>query len=224
MALFCLILPMKEAEAEGDRREILWDEGSQDGILILGGLASAGTVRKARAASEAYNFENDRKIAEALKALDSQVSVENMGITTDNVTEIVNRICNVNPDLFYLKKWEYSYYPSTGQVTDLIFTYMGTEAEIQRQKEEIQEAVEAAGRALKPKDMSDEEIALALHDYLAGHVEYAYEDYLADMVSFPAYSIYGALAEGEAVCQGYAMAYGYLLDRYGIHNMIVTSE
>ncbi len=224
LALFCLILPIKEAGAGGDRREILWEEGSQDGILILGGLASAGTVRKARAASEAYNFENDRKIAEALKALDSQVSVENMGITTDNVTEIVNRICNVNPDLFYLKKWEYSYYPSTGQVTDLIFTYMGTEAEIQRQKEEIQEAVEAAGRALKPKDMSDEEIALALHDYLAGHVEYAYEDYLADMVSFPAYSIYGALAEGEAVCQGYAMAYGYLLDRYGIPNRIVTSE
>ncbi len=85
LALFCLILPIKEAGAGGDRREILWEEGSQDGILILGGLASAGTVRKARAASEAYNFENDRKIAEALKALDSQVSVENMGITTDNV-------------------------------------------------------------------------------------------------------------------------------------------
>lgn len=224
LALLCLFLPMKEAGAEEHRTGILWEEGAQDGILILGGMASPGTARKARAASRAYDFENDRKIAEAMKALDSRVSVENMGITTDNVTEIVNRICNINPELFYLKKWKYSYYPSTGQVTDLVFTYTGTETEIQRQKAEIQEAVEAAGRTLETKNMSDEEIALALHDYLAGHVEYAYEDYLADMVRHPAYSIYGALVEGEAVCQGYAMAYGYLLDRYGIPNRIVTSE
>ncbi len=224
LALFCLLLPMKEAGAAGDRTEILWKEGSQDGMLIWGGLASSGTVRKIRAVSAAYDFENDRKIAEAVKAMDSRISVESMGITTENVAEIVNRVCNTNPDLFYLKKWEYSYYPSTGRVTDLMFTYTGTEEEILGQKEEIQKVMEEAEKALEPENMSDEEIALALHDYLAGHVEYAYEDYLADMVSPSAYSIYGALAEGEAVCQGYAMAYGYLLDSYGIPNRIVVSE
>ncbi len=68
--------------------------------------------------------------------------------------------------------------------------------------------------------LSDTEKALLLHDRLAIHTEYNFETGI-DMRN---HSAYGALARKTAVCQGYAMAYMYLLQRVGIENYYCSSE
>ena len=75
------------------------------------------------------------------------------------------------------------------------------------------------------RGMSQVEMALSLHDYLVLHC--AYDWYVAngeDAPSYNVYTAYGALVEGNAVCQGYAMAYNLLLNKVGMETEYVTSS
>lgn len=225
MAAICaLIIPGLVSEASAGTEE-LRVEGNTEGILGLGGsIQREYASKKARAASAEYDSSRDAEIIDAIENLEPEILVNGSGITKDNVTEIVNRIWNTNPQFFYLQKWEYTYYPSTGEVKELLFTYTGSTEEIVQQRAEIRESLAEAAEDVDREHMTEEEIALAMHDYLASHVKYAYDDYLQGTVDISAYNIYGALVEGEAVCQGYALAYEYLLNQYGISCGIASSD
>ncbi len=67
--------------------------------------------------------------------------------------------------------------------------------------------------------LSDEYKALLLHDRLCVYNEYPFYTDITDIE----HTAYGALANGSSVCQGYAMAYMYLLNRVGIKNYYVSS-
>lgn len=72
--------------------------------------------------------------------------------------------------------------------------------------------------------MSQVEMALSLHDYLVLHCAYDWSvDNNQGEPSYNVYTAYGALMEGNAVCQGYAMAYNLLLNMVGIKTDYVTS-
>ncbi|MCL2086868.1 MAG: hypothetical protein FWH05_04650 [Oscillospiraceae bacterium] len=79
----------------------------------------------------------------------------------------------------------------------------------------------AAQNALKVVDnsMSDFEKALALHNYLVLNIEYDTTRRKVDI-----HNAYGALVNGVSVCQGYAMAYKYLLGLLGIESVMLVSE
>ena len=64
--------------------------------------------------------------------------------------------------------------------------------------------------------MSQWQIALSLHDYLAVHCVYD--------ESYTYYNAYDLLVNGTAVCQGYATAYMDLLNRAGVSCVAVESE
>ena len=64
-------------------------------------------------------------------------------------------------------------------------------------------------------DMSDYDIAKALHDYLVLNCKYDMRLYSGDMPDV-SYTANGALLEGTAVCAGYAKAYEALMDAAGI--------
>jgi len=63
---------------------------------------------------------------------------------------------------------------------------------------------------------SEFDIELYLHDLLAGMTEY--------VRGANAHNAYGAIVEGKAVCEGYAEALGYLLQRMGICAFMITGE
>ena len=70
--------------------------------------------------------------------------------------------------------------------------------------------------------MSEYEIVLAAHDYIANKVTYddqAANDYDSNPYS---YTSYGALVAGKAVCEGYAKAFQLLMDVVGMKSMCVT--
>lgn len=68
--------------------------------------------------------------------------------------------------------------------------------------------------------LSDEYKALLLHDRLCIYNEYPFYTNITDIE----HTAYGALANGSSVCQGYAMAYMYLLNRVGIKNYYASSD
>ena len=72
--------------------------------------------------------------------------------------------------------------------------------------------------------LSDAEKCLLLHDRLAVWSAYDYENYLLGTVPEDSYSAYGPLGLRQGVCNGIALAYGWMLDILGIENAYVSSE
>ncbi len=83
---------------------------------------------------------------------------------------------------------------------------------------------------LKNSNLTDLEKALILHDRLAIHCEYDYENYqkyIADnnyQIPPDSLNMYGALVNKTAVCQGYAKSYQYMLGLLGIDSRLCVSE
>jgi hypothetical protein len=66
--------------------------------------------------------------------------------------------------------------------------------------------------------MTDYQKELQLHDYLVNHCTYSFGSADNDNV----YRAYGALVEGQAVCNGYAESMALLLSCAGVNNQVVT--
>ncbi len=66
-------------------------------------------------------------------------------------------------------------------------------------------------------EMSEYEREKILHDRLAAKITY-------DVTGANAHNPYGAIVEGKAVCEGYAEAFQYLLQRVGIQSFIIVGS
>ena len=72
--------------------------------------------------------------------------------------------------------------------------------------------------------LSDAEKCLILHDRLAAWCGYDIVNYNNGTIPNESYCAYGPLALQIGVCQGYAMAYGWMLDILGIENYYISSK
>jgi len=74
--------------------------------------------------------------------------------------------------------------------------------------------------------MSEFERELAIHDYLVDHTSYTQgiDPFNPDTANPNPYTMYGALIENSAVCQGYAEAFDYLCELAVLDAQVVTGE
>ena len=74
-------------------------------------------------------------------------------------------------------------------------------------------------------EMTDACKALLIHDYLILNIKYDYAAYLENVKNGTSkydesdYDIFGALINGQAVCQGYTLAYKYLMEEAGVSDV-----
>ncbi|MDO5407276.1 MAG: transglutaminase domain-containing protein [Eubacteriales bacterium] len=71
------------------------------------------------------------------------------------------------------------------------------------------------------EEMTDFEKEMQIIQYLTANVTYPYEQYLAGMETKESHNAYGALAMGEAVCEGYAEAFCWLADACGLETKFI---
>ncbi|MCH4887576.1 hypothetical protein EZV73_08330 [Acidaminobacter sp. JC074] len=71
---------------------------------------------------------------------------------------------------------------------------------------------------------SDVEKIKAIHDYLATHILYDPDPIAENDYKEISHTAYGALIDGVAVCDGYAEAFKYLLDKVGVENVLIFGE
>jgi len=113
---------------------------------------------------------------------------------------------------------------SKGYIDYLVPTYDYTEKEFKSMYAKAIARAEELVEGIKGNtNLSDVEKALLLHDRVALNCEYDYANYLSNTLPWKSYHMYGALVDGVAVCQGYAEAYGYLLELVGVKSEICTS-
>ncbi len=104
----------------------------------------------------------------------------------------------------------YTPYDENGVCWSIKPTYLMEGAELQDAKAAFEQAIDLMLARLTP-NMSEYEKEKALHDMLAIHITYISTE--------NSHNAYGALVEGKAVCEGYAEALQYLLQRVGIQSV-----
>ncbi len=99
---------------------------------------------------------------------------------------------------------------------EVVFNYRMTADEISSMNMAAEKAAKNIIAQLTP-DMDDYEKLKFFHDYLILNCEtdknYAFAD-----------TVYGALVEKKALCEGYSKAFSYLCNLAGIENVLVTGE
>ena len=99
---------------------------------------------------------------------------------------------------------------------EVVFNYRMTADEISSMNMAAEKAAKNIIAQLSP-DMDDYEKLKFFHDYLILNCEtdknYAFAD-----------TVYGALVEKKALCEGYSKAFSYLCNLAGIENVLVTGE
>lgn len=168
-----------------------------------------------------------KDVENAITSCSAEIDITKYNIPAYNY--IFNAICDYifyeRPELFNVNYIGYTYWTNTGKMATLKFTYSSFSDTVSEYSNCKQKMISSGAKLLKGiqgnSNLSVEQKLLLLHDRLAVLNEYGYSDTATTIESHTAY---GALVNGIAVCQGYAMAYMYLLDRLGIENYYCSSE
>ncbi len=154
--------------------------------------------------------------------IDMGYIINNPSIT---VAKAYRALCNDFPQYYWMPV---SYYITIkdGKVAvafkrnDTEDGYGYTKEEIEDNKEEVEDAIDRiVSKALKAENDFEKEVII--HDMLCKTVTYDSE--LGSDVG-AIYSIYGALINGHAVCEGYARAFKLLCQSAGLECILVTGD
>lgn len=209
---------MVSSDGEGLRMESLQDgEGLfQAGSFQIQERGSSGIALFSAAEDEQWK-EWDAYVCEHLKAKETVIDVKDFQVPTDQFSAWYYGVVNEHPELYFVNS-RISYMPMGNIVSAVMPAY----------QEGYDDAAfaQAAKEALSvvTEDMTDVQKAVALHDYLVVNCEYDYENLLNKTIPAESYTAYGALVKGVSVCQGYALAYKYLLQEVGIPCYMVSSS
>ncbi len=181
-----------------DQEEEIVDGGVED---LQAGLAYTENVRQM-----------DALLRAAIESREESVNLSSCHIKAVNVGTYYARLINDNARYFYVDT-EYKYASISGYVTTFYPTYIGDYT-----AEDSAAFEEKADLALAGVDSgwNDEQKILYIHDWLVTHIEYDY--------SLSGYNAYNALVEGSAVCQGYTLAFDYLMQRLDIESDFIGSD
>jgi len=162
-------------------------------------------------------YENDKAyeaLCDSLMSMKDEIKLSGYKVPSDKLPEFYNRIIYQNPHIFWAKTG-YSGTERFGYIYTVKPNYISgvTESIIEETNAKVNEII----RTHITDSMTDAEKALVLHDYIIHNTKY-------ELAGENSYNAYGVLMENKGVCQGYVMAYGWLLDKCGIDWEYVSSE
>lgn len=132
-----------------------------------------------------------------------------------------------NPQFFYVNNtYGLEGYEADSQsyYNKLVFTYTMDADTRKAAKAQLDKAVETILQGA-PQTTDQYEIERHLHDKLIAGCTYDTDAADAGYSTSPnAYTAYGALVDGKAVCEGYSRAMQLLLNKAGISNTLITGE
>ena len=151
----------------------------------------------------------------AMDNLQVHVDLSKYRLVLNEVRECFRQVVNENPRFFYVNN-SYGYYPAAdGTVSAIDIRYLGTEEQIQKQKQTYES--EISGILSNVDDSwNDMQKILYVHDYIAQN--YAYD------LGYEIYDAYQFLTEKKGVCQAYTLLFVELMNRLSIPVSTADSE
>ena len=160
-------------------------------------------------------------LAEQFRAYNTDISVEKFNINVSVIDAVFFSVVCENPDIFYVDAhfFETTSVNDTGTLVSIRPTYLFEPEEIPAKIDEFEKAASYV-RLQISDDLSDAYKCRYLHDLIAQYVHYDMDVYNQNPNIRTAY---GALIEGNCVCEGYTLAYNYILSQLGIEAHFVQS-
>ena len=200
-------------EPEKPKRRRLFSAG---GMRAAAGAVGTEAMEEAIAALEEAVNEWDGteyEVHDGL-ALGIVADLSSFEIPVEQENKLFSRFLNRNPQYFFLsnsylstKTEDELYIAEIAPLIDMTYTI----DDIQVFEDKVDEIVSMVDPA-----WSDEEKVLWLHDYIILTTQYDSDDYAN-------FNAYNCLIDGDAVCQGYTLAYSYLLKQFDIEGDLISS-
>ncbi len=162
------------------------------------------------------------QIQKGLLALDTKVTLTS-SISPVSMEKVVQYLISDHPEAFYLNNTSMVYASSMSGARkyEVSFTYYYRASEVETMREELrQKILPIVQQANTQSDMVKKE--KILHDALIKTCTYSMDAAENPESDHKAFTAYGALVEGSAVCEGYAKALKLLADSAGLHTLYVT--
>ncbi len=157
----------------------------------------------------------DAYIYQQLMAKSPRINLEQFAIPFEkSVGNLIYNVVNEHPDLYFVNVGSVLVFGNNTIVTYANVSYYDT-----YDIKAFDAAVEDALSTLDAS-MSSLQKVIALHEYMVLNCKYD----TSSPIKSKSYNAYGALVDGVAVCQGYSLAYKYLLSKAGIECYMVTSD
>ena len=140
----------------------------------------------------------------------------NGGLDESSIDRIFQCVLNDHPEYFYVEGYTYTRFTRLNRTVKLEFsgTYSMTEEEAYARKAEIEQVVDSIVSGIS-KDSSDYEKIRYVYEYLIRNTWY-------DLTASDNQNIYSVFVKKASVCQGYAKATQYLLNRLGVKCTLVA--
>ena len=179
-------------------------------LFSVGAEKEQNTVHYVSYNETAYNA----ILQSILQDPEGAVDVSSYNLTPSEVSTLMSTLHNSEADLFF-QPGGYSYYSSSGYVTRIIPKNTYTSEELAAIRAEYND-MKAELIALVPEGMTDLEVALFYHDYLASNYQYD--------LTYQIHDAYGFLKEKAGVCQAYTLVYAMLMKHFGIPCTYIQSD
>ena len=166
-------------------------------------------------------------ILRSLLNYDERIDISSYRLPVSEFEDGFETFIRNHTELFYVDRGCMYSQNGAGNVVYILFDYIYTPEECAEISAYLSSEADRI-ISLMPKDLSDTEKALFLHDYICVNFEY---DCIVDTEAGTYYvdaenCIYDyptMLMEGRGVCEAYSSLYKFLLEKVGIESRIVTS-
>ncbi len=138
------------------------------------------------------------------------------------IMEIFISILCESPELFYVDPHivEVSISNPDNTLISIRPTYLFTKQEIQEKQQELDNAADKIISGIG-SDWTNMEKCRYVHDMIALNCRYYESNVETD--NYSVYTAYGALVDGEAYCEGYTLAFNYIMKKLGIPTAYIQS-
>jgi hypothetical protein len=215
------------ADDDGGEKQVEID--LSDVLIQFGGSPEAAGASEGAALLES-NEQLLQTILHGLELRETQIDVSQFNIPyhddDDSWARPYWQVVNTHPELFYVSKSLDGGTTSSQSVSGWIVHYYKPTYNDSYTQADSQRFLNLASSIVQPiMQLTAEQKCLYLHDYLVTHCHYdPVEPHAAEM-----HNAYNALVNGVAVCEGYALAYTYLINLACAPNedlsaVVVTSD
>lgn len=186
------------------------------------GLTEEGIKKLCKAQSGNFAYEKLTETGkilyvEILAILQNHAKDVSISIVNDDAVNVVfDYVLKDHPEIFWADGYKCSKHSIAGVLTDITFSgnYLYDKAEVERRQAKINEYV---NKCLANAPSSDDEYFAIkyIYEYIVEHTEYSRE-------SPDNQNICSVFIDGKSVCNGYAKATQYLLNKLGIECTFVS--